>query len=204
MAAQPRATREPLRLTDAISLVSSGDNEELQRHLMAAAAAMPYCFEPEAGDFSEFCCREFDVDIYQKLVASGMCRDCRVGSNDGGAAREAEEGSREVSRRHPTLVQQRAPDARAANSCGRSDVCECMSSQCWLLACVTRSQSKARDRAGLHVRGGQFEACPFPRQPGSKFCKHCRCAAPGCENRTRNRTRFCEASQCEGKRWSEQ
>ena len=118
MAAQPRATREPLRQTDRRYLVSSGDNEELQRHLMAAADLMSYCFEPGAGDFSEFCSREFDADVYQQLVAAGICRDCRVGSNDGGAAREVEEGSRrEVRRRHPTVAQQspqRAPDARAA------------------------------------------------------------------------------------------
>ena len=183
---------------------------------MAAADLMPYCFEPEAGDFSEFCSREFDADVYQQLVAAGICRDCRVGSNDGGAAREVEEGSRrEVCKRHPTVAQQRASDARAAKSAEstrrsrsltpaqQSNVCMCTSNQCWLLACVASSQCKTRERQGLHVRGGQFEACPFPREPGSKVCMHCRCAAPGCERRTRNRSRFCENPKCAGKRWSD-
>ena len=160
---------------------------------MAAVAVMPYCYEPESGDFSEFCCREFEADVYQHLVATGICRDCRVPSNVG-TAREAEEGGQEVRRGPPMLEKQRREE----------DQCQCTSTQCWLLACVARAQTKTRAGAGLHVRGGRNEACPFPPVPGGKFCQHCLCAAPGCTRKTRERSRFCGVAQCAGKGWQKQ
>ena len=93
---------------------------------MAAAAVMPYCFEPEAGDFSEFCSREFDADVYQQLVAVGISgiavsdqtTEAPLEKWKKEAAEKSAEGTRRSrSRGRPTLAQQspqRAPDARAA------------------------------------------------------------------------------------------
>ena len=91
---------------------------------MAAVAALQYCFEPEAGDFSEFCCREFDVDVYQRLVASGMCRiavsdqttEAPLEKRKKEAEKSAEGTRRSCSRGRPTLAQQ----TRAAVGARRS------------------------------------------------------------------------------------
>ena len=172
---------------------------------MAAAAVMPYCFAPEEGDFSEFCHREFKADVYQHLVKTGICRDCNVALNDESSAREAEGGSREVRGSSPTIRQRRRHQEGDHGTASREHpgTCQCTSTQCWLLACVARSQTNTRAGAGLRVRGGKNEVCPFPPIPGSKFCDRCLCVAPGCTRRPRQRSRFCQVAKCSGKQWQE-
>ena len=46
--------------------------------------------------------------------------------------------------------------------------------------------------------------CPLPPVSGSIFCHHCLCAAPGCNKKTRRKTRFCEQPLCKGKAWRDQ
>ncbi len=84
--------------------------------------------------------------------------------------------------------------------------CACCSSSCFQYSCVSRCQ-KFRDRSKSRSGRSNSHAeasCPGLPLPNSTLCGLCTCAATGCMNPTRNRTRFCMFKSCIGTGWLKQ
>jgi len=77
--------------------------------------------------------------------------------------------------------------------------CQCTSNQCWQPLCVRSYNNTFRP---LTKTTAPLTSCPYPTVPNSRFCVRCLCSAPGCKNRTRDRTRFCTGRHCKATAWS--
>lgn len=164
----------------------------LQRHLLAAANCMHELQRSGVAKITvtEYAVQNFPEDILPELFAAGIL-DPTVSKRQR-TSMSSDPAAASASFVEPVAASASFLEPAAASPMPNGSACACCSNSCWLPACVARARK--RSRYGLGAQ--QVAPCPNAPVVGTMFCAACTCAAPGCHNKTRNRTRFCEGKKC--------